>query len=126
MKRLGDDTAKADLVLKGATVLSMDSADTCAQAVAVRDGVIVGVGADHDVEGLIGPQTRVIDCRGKTVTPGFIDSHTHNVVVGEFRYKLDQLNLPAALTPSVEVLLAQVKERAAQTPAGAWIGGKNV
>ena len=104
-------TSRADLVLKGATVLTMDSEDTRAQAVAVRDGVIVGVGADHDVESLIGPGTRVIDCRGKTVTPGFVDSHTHNVFVGEFRYRLDQLNLPAQLTPSVEVLLAQVKER---------------
>ena len=121
-----DSTSRADLVLKGGTVLTMDSTDTRAKAVAVRDGVIVGVGADHDVESLIGPQTRVIDCRGKTVTPGFIDSHTHNVFVGEFRYKLDQLNLPAELTPSVEVLLTQVRERAAQTPAGAWIGGKNV
>ena len=126
MKRLEDDTAKADLVLKGATVLTMDPADMRAEAVAVRDGVIMGVGADHDVETLIGPGTRVIDCRGKTVTPGFIDSHTHNVFVGEFRYRLDQLNLPAQLAPSVEALLGQVEERAARTPAGAWIGGKNV
>jgi len=117
---------RADLVLKGATVLTMDSADTRAHAVAVSDGLIMGVGADHDVESLIGPGTRVIDCRGKTVTPGFIDSHTHNVYVGEFRFKLDQLNLPAELTPSVEALLTQVRERAARTPGGAWIGGKNV
>ena len=116
----------ADLVLRGATVLTMDATDTRAEAVAVRDGVIVGVGADHDVEGLIGPGTRVMDCRGKTVTPGFIDSHTHNVFVGEFRYRLDQLNLPAQLAPSVEALLSQVGGRAACTPAGAWIGGKNV
>jgi predicted amidohydrolase YtcJ len=99
----------------------MDSADTRAQAVAVRDGVIVGVGGDHDVENLIGPGTRVMDCRGKTVTPGFIDSHTHNVFVGEFRYRLDQLNLPAQLAPSVDALLGQVKARAARTPAGSWM-----
>jgi predicted amidohydrolase YtcJ len=117
---------RADLVLRSATVLTMDPADTRARAVAVRGGIIVGVGADHDVESLIGPGTRVIDGRGKTVTPGFIDSHTHNVFVGEFRYRLDQLNLPAQLTPTVEALLAQVKERAARTPAGTWIGGKNV
>lgn len=119
-------TLRADLVLRSATVLTMDPADTRARAVAVRDGIIVGVGADHDVESLIGPGTRVIDGRGKTVTPGFIDSHTHNVFVGEFRYRLDQLNLPAQLTPTVEALLAQVKARAARTPAGTWIGGKNV
>ena len=60
-----------------------------------------------------------IDGRGTTVTPGFIDSHTHSVFVGEFRYRLDQLNLPAQLTPTVESLLGQVKERAAKTPVGA-------
>jgi predicted amidohydrolase YtcJ len=120
------DTASADLVLRGATVLTMDTADTRAQAVAVRDGLIVGVGADHDVESLIGPSTHVLDCRGRTVTPGFIDSHTHNTYVGEFRYRLDQLNLPAELTPSVEVLLGQVREQAGRTPGGEWIAGKNV
>ncbi|HTY77671.1 MAG TPA: amidohydrolase [Candidatus Bathyarchaeia archaeon] len=117
---------RADLVLRGATVLTMDPADTRAQAVAVRDGVIVGVGANHDVESLIGPGTRVVDGRGKTITPGFIDAHTHNVFVGEFRYRLDQLNLPAQLAPTLDALLAQVGGRAARTPAGAWIGGKNV
>lgn len=116
----------ADLVLKGATVLTMDETDTRAQAVAVRSGLIVGVGADRDVEALVGPGTRVLDCRGRTVTPGFVDSHTHNVYVGEFRYSFDQLNLPAALAPSVEAVLAQVKERAARTAPGAWIGGRNV
>ena len=119
-------SGRADLVLRGATVLTMDARDTRAQAVAMRDGVIVGVGADHDVETLVGPGTRVLDCRGRTVTPGFIDSHTHNVHVGEFRYRLDQLNLPAQLTPSVEDLLAAVRQRAQRTPPGEWIGGRNV
>jgi predicted amidohydrolase YtcJ len=117
---------QADLVLTGATVLTVDAAHPRARAVAIKDGLIVGVGADHDVESLIGPGTRVLDCRGRTVTPGFIDSHTHNVHVGEFRYRLDQLNLPADLAPALEDLLAQVRARAERTPAGQWIGGRNV
>jgi predicted amidohydrolase YtcJ len=117
---------QADLVLRGATILTMDPAGTRAQAVAVKGGVIVGVGADHDVESLVGSGTRVLDCRGRTITPGFIDSHTHNVHVGEFRFKLDQLNLAAELTPSVQDVLARVRERAHGTPAGEWIGGRNV
>lgn len=117
---------RADLVLRGATVLTMDPGVPRAQAVAVRDGVIAGVGADHDVESLVGPGTRVLDCRGKTVTPGFVDSHTHNIHVGEFRFKLDQLNLAAELTPSVEDVLARVRERSQRTRAGEWIGGRNV
>ena len=76
----------ADLVLKGATILTMDAKDSVAQTVAVKHGRIVGVGTDADVEGLIGRGTHVLDCRGKTIVPGFIDSHTHNTLVGEFRY----------------------------------------
>lgn len=115
----------ADLVLKSATVLTVDARDTVAQAVAVRAGRIVAVGRDDDVAGLIGSGTRVLDLAGKTVVPGFIDSHTHNVHVGEFRYSLAQLNLAAELVPSIPELLALVSERAARARPGEWIGGRN-
>src|SRR5437867_1506673 len=91
----------ADLVLKGATILTMDAKDSVAQTVAVKHGRIVGVGTDADVEGLIGRGTHVLDCRGKTIVPGFIDSHTHNTLVGEFRYSFDQLNTAAELNPTL-------------------------
>jgi predicted amidohydrolase YtcJ len=115
----------ADLVLEGTTVLTVDAADSVAQAVAVRGGRIVAVGRDVDVEPLIGPGTRVLSLRGKTVVPGFIDSHTHNVHVGEFRYRLDQLNLAAELVPSIADVLRLVRERAAAARPGQWIGGRN-
>jgi predicted amidohydrolase YtcJ len=120
------DATRADLVLRGATVLTMDEADTQAQAVAVKDGIIVAVGSDSDVESLIGPGTRVLDLRGRAVTPGFIDSHTHNIHLGEFRYSLDSLNLPAQLAPSVTDVLARVRERAERARPGEWIGGRNL
>src|SRR2546422_2842420 len=113
----------ADLVLKGATILTMDAKDSVAQTVAVKHGHIVGVGTDADVEGLIGRGTHVLDCRGKTIVPGFIDSHTHNTLVGEFRYSFDQLNTAAELNPTLDGLLAKIKERAAGVSPGEWIGG---
>src|SRR5438876_3483396 len=115
----------ADLVLKGATILTMDAKDSVAQAVAVKHGRIVGVGTDADVEGLIGRGTHVLDCRGQTIVPGFIDSHTHNTLVGEFRYSFDQLNTAAELNPTLDGLLAKIKERAAGVSPGEWIGGRN-
>src|SRR2546428_10368465 len=115
----------ADLVLEGATILTMDGKDSVAQAVAVKHGRIVGVGTDADVEGLIGRGTHVLDCRGKTIVPGFIDSHTHNTLVGEFRYSFDQLNTAAELNPTLDGLLAKIKERAAGVSPGEWIGGRN-
>jgi predicted amidohydrolase YtcJ len=115
----------ADLVLRRATVLTVDADDSVAEALAVRDGVIVAVGTDADVEPLIGPGTRVLDLPGRTVVPGFVDSHTHNVHVGEFRYSFRQLNLAAELVPSLPQVLALVGERAHAARPGEWIGGRN-
>lgn len=50
---------------------------TIAQAIAVRDEVILAVGSNKDIMKLAGPKTRIIDLKGKTVLPGFVESHVH-------------------------------------------------
>ncbi len=58
--------------------LDTDQGDfTVAQALAIRDGKILAVGANDQVLRLAGPQTRRIDLKGKTVMPGIIDTHVH-------------------------------------------------
>ena len=52
---------------------------TIAQAMAVRDGKVFEVGNNADIRALAGPQTRVIDLKGRTVLPGFIMTHEHPV-----------------------------------------------
>ncbi|HSP97495.1 MAG TPA: hypothetical protein VL049_09675, partial [Candidatus Dormibacteraeota bacterium] len=103
----------ADLVIRGGKVITVDAASTIAEAVAVRDGIIVAVGTAADIAGRVGPATRVIDGRERAVVPGFIDSHTHNVHVGEFRYSFRQINAAAELNPALPDLLGKVRERAA-------------
>lgn len=115
----------ADLVLRNTHVVTVDARDSVAEAVAVRNGLIVAVGSSTDVDALVGPGTRVLDLRGKTVVPGFIDSHTHNVLVGEFRYSFRQLNAAAELNPTLADLLEKVRQRAARAKPGEWIGGRN-
>src|SRR5687768_15957061 len=100
-------------MMRDGTVQAVDATDSVASAVTVRQGTIVAVGSDADVAGMIGPGTRVLDLAGKTVIPGFIDSHTHNVHVGEFRYSFEQLNTAAELNPSMQDVLDKVRERAA-------------
>lgn len=119
------DVMKADLVLTGANVITVDERESQAQAVAVKDGIIVAVGRDDEVAGLIGGETRVLDLAGKTVVPGFNDTHTHNCYYGEFRFSPLQLNVAAELNPSIAELQAKLSERAATTPKGQWIGGRN-
>jgi predicted amidohydrolase YtcJ len=70
-------TAPADLVLEHGTVLTLDTADHTAQALAVRDGKIIAMGSDAQITPLIGPHTKVIDLHGRTATPGLIDTHAH-------------------------------------------------
>ena len=73
---------KADLVVTNAKIVTLDSASTIAQALAVREGKIVAVGGNDAMEGLIGSATRRVDAGGRTVIPGLIDSHIHAVRAG--------------------------------------------
>src|SRR5690606_15739545 len=67
----------ADTVLINGKIITVDHEFSIAEAVAVRDGKIAAVGKTQDIMALVGPQTKVIDLDGKTVTPGFIDGHAH-------------------------------------------------
>ncbi|MFB6151574.1 MAG: amidohydrolase family protein, partial [Haloarculaceae archaeon] len=75
-------TTPADLVLTNAEVHTLTDPDETAGAVAVRDGRIVRVGDRYEVEFLAGVETRVVDCEGRVVLPGFVDAHTHLPMVG--------------------------------------------
>ena len=68
----------ADLVLTGGTIQTMVGEET-AEAVAVKDGIIVYVGDSEGAKAYIADSTQVIDLEGKFVSPGFIDGHTHDV-----------------------------------------------
>ena len=72
-------TPAADLVVTNARVVTLDRESRIAQAVAVRDGRIVAVGSNGEVDALAGNGTRRIDAGGRTVIPGLIDSHIHAV-----------------------------------------------
>ncbi len=67
----------ADLVVLGAAVRTLDPARPRASAVAVRDGVVVGVGDDAEVREHVGPATEVHDGAGMALVPGLVDSHIH-------------------------------------------------
>src|SRR5947209_10883646 len=64
---------KADLVLHGGSILGHPAADSVAVAV----GTILALGRYSDLKPLLGPRTHLIRLAGRTVAPGFIDSHLH-------------------------------------------------
>ncbi len=67
----------ADAIYAGGAIITMNDAAPRAEAVAVKDGRIVAVGAKAEVERWRGPTTRSIDLGGKALLPGFIDGHGH-------------------------------------------------
>lgn len=109
----------AELIITNAKVLTMDAALPRAEAVAFGGGRILAVGGRGEVEALAGPLTRIVDAGGRTLLPGFVESHLHLVLGGN---ELSQLQLGgvsgfeelarlfrayAAKNPSLPLLMAQ-------------------
>ena len=70
-------SAPAELMVRHANVITVDTNQPRAEAFAVVNGKFVAVGRDESVQPFIGANTRVLDLAGKTVVPGFIDAHAH-------------------------------------------------
>lgn len=92
-----------------------------AQALAVCDGRIQAVGQTADIKKLAGPKTEIIDLKGKTLMPAFIDAHMHLVSQGlkETGYILD-----LSETRTLDETLAKVREAVKRRGEGAWIRGR--
>jgi len=108
----------ADLILANGNIITMNSKQPRAQAVAIRDGKFVAVGSNREVLSYAGISTEKIDLKGKTVIPGFFDSHVHGAALGR---GLSQINLRGI--KSIEDMKQKVKQWAKKTPKGKWIIG---
>ncbi len=71
-----------DLILTNARILTMDPGKPRAEAIALASGQIAAVGTRAEIEALASSATEVIDCKGATLLPGFVESHLHLVLGG--------------------------------------------
>ena len=105
---------QADLILHGGKVLTVDRAFSVRSAVAVKDGKILAVGGAEILTSYQAP--RVIDLRGRTLMPGFIDTHVHIYSVA-----------PRAIEPdkarSIVELQDMLRAKARELGPGEWITG---
>lgn len=108
----------ADLIIVNGKVVTVDKEDSEAEAVAVKNGLIVKVGTEDEIRALSTDETRIIDLNGKTLLPGFIDTHEHCIRNG---LQLDWVNC-RDLKSLDEVILA-IKEKADTKPEGKWVVG---
>jgi len=110
----------ADLILTNANVITVDPGRPTAGLVAVRGNRILLVDGGDRLGEVRGAKSKIIDCQGKTVVPGFNDAHCH---IFSFIRKLRSLDLSPTAVRSIADIKAAVRERAQNIPAGNWIAG---
>lgn len=101
----------ADTVYVNAKIVTLDQHEmnsdpgTIAEAMAVRDEIILALGKKSDMMAMAGPNTRIVDLKGKTVLPGIVESHVHPMGESE-RFAREQYGL--RMTPEGYVLMMDV------------------
>ena len=110
--------ATADLLLLNAHILTMNSQNPTAEAVAVRGERIEWIGDTAEARRLFPSAPRILDLHGATVLPGIIDAHTHMAELGK---SFLRINLKDAATESEVV--ERVKQKVATVLPNEWILG---
>jgi predicted amidohydrolase YtcJ len=113
---------RADLILFNGKVITVDPQDHIFQAVAIKGDTILATGSDLDILPLAGPECKTIDLKGKTVTPGLIDSHYHLMYYGA-QFWPGYLNIRHPVVTSKADLMQVVGDYARQLSPGDWISG---
>lgn len=115
-------TILSDLILFNANALTMDPAFPQAQMVAIQDGKISAVSSNENIADLKKRNTKLIDCKGRTILPGFIDAHFH---LFGFAESLITLNLePQSGIHSISDIQKKIGEQSQQLPPATWIRGR--
>ncbi len=109
----------ADLILQGGKIVTMDEQKPAADALAVRNGLILAVGTEKEMAPFIGNATRVIDLKGELVIPGFIESHGHFAAMGRAKMQLDLTKVK-----NWDEVIAMVADAVKKTKPGEWILGR--
>lgn len=114
------DARCADAVYYNGRVMTFAPGKKVVRAIAVADGRIIAVGSDAEVRKTTPRGAEKVDLGGKTVVPGFIDSHTHFLQMG-----VDALSVDLFDAKSMAEALSILNAAAGRTPDGEWVEGTN-
>lgn len=114
---LASCSKKPEVIYVNGKIYTLDKNNTIVEAIAVYEGKILATGKSTELTEKY-KDAKVIDLKGKTVVPGFIDAEANLM---EFSKQLSLLDLRNAR--SVDEILAMVKERAKTSKPDEWIGG---
>ena len=107
----------ADLILKNGLFTTLDRGNPTATAVAIEGGVFTVVGRDHDAMQHAGPNTQIVDLKGRRVLPGLIDNHLH-IIRGGLNFNME---LRWDGVRSLADAMAMLKRQVAITPPPQWV-----
>jgi predicted amidohydrolase YtcJ len=111
-----------DLILYNANVITMDPACPKAELIAMEKGRISAVTKNEDIKLFRDGNVNTIDCKGRTVIPGFVDAHCHLAAFAEGLVSVDLS--PHGGTKSLADIRDKIKTFCADRPPGTWIRGK--
>ncbi len=107
------------MIIMGGNIYTMDEKSPVVEALAVRGDTILFTGTRSEAEKYQDENTQVIDLKGATLTPGFIESHGHIMGLG-----YNELNLDLMSVKSYDELIEKVKEAVTKAQPGQWILGR--
>ncbi len=111
--------APADMVILGGTIYTVNDKQPAVEAVVIKGDKIEFTGTEKEAREWVGDSTQVIDLKGKTMTPGFIEGHGHFFGVGYF-----ELDLDLTKVKSYDEIVAMVRDAAGKAQPGQWILGR--
>lgn len=115
----GEVPRAADLILIHARIYTVNAAHTWAEALSIRDGKLLAVGTDKEIEKYRGPNTTVMDAKQRLVLPGLTDCHVHFL---DGSFALGQIDLADA--KDLAEIQRRVKAYADAHPHDAWLLGR--
>jgi hypothetical protein len=109
-----------DMVIFNGVIYSIDPNESIYESAGVKNGRIVALGEFNQIKNCIGENTTVVDLKGKTVLPGFIDAHSHILIFG-----VNLMNINASTPPneSIEKIQNIVKKKSLEKGTREWIIG---
>jgi predicted amidohydrolase YtcJ len=107
----------ADTIIFGGPIVTVDELIPSAEAIAIRQGRISAVGSREAVMAQAARGTQLVDLKGRTLLPGFVEPHMHTTMA----VMLGWLDLSPFTTKTIDEALGKIKAQAQKTKEGEWV-----
>ena len=117
------DQKKNNLVFVNGNILTMDDHNTIAEAVIVRDGLIEKVGDGDEIRQAAADNDPIVDLKGKTMLPGFVDAHSHFPFSGFSALGANLNSPPIGKTTRIPQIIEALRNKTGELEKGKWFFG---